>query len=253
MPTLAELRRYLDERLRVCEIADYPNALNGLQLENDGTVARVAAAVDASLSTIRTAVAAGCDLLLVHHGLYWSGVQTMTGNRRQLFRLALAGNLAVYSAHLPLDTGDAGNSALLARACFPDAAWRPFFDYKGTPVGCRARLAEPLSRAVVAERLARAVAGPVRICPGGPEEAREVGVVTGGAGSEVARVAGEGIDTFLTGEGPHWTYALAEEVGVNILYGGHYATETFAVKALAAHLSERFGLPWEFILLPTGL
>ena len=253
MPTLAELCRHLDERLRMREIADYPNAFNGLQLENDGTVTRVAAAVDASLSTIRAAVAAGCDLLLVHHGLYWSGVQTMIGNRRELFRLALAGNLAVYSAHLPLDTGNAGNSFLLAQACFPDAAWRPFFDYKGTPVGCRARLEEPISCAVVAERLARAVAGSVRVCPGGPEEAREVGVVTGGAGSEVGRVAGEGIDTFLTGEGPHWTYALAEEVGVNILYGGHYATETFAVKALAAHLGERFGLPWEFISLPTGL
>ena len=251
--SLASLCRYLDDRLRTREITDYPNALNGLQLENNGTVTRVAAAVDASLSTVRAAVSAGCDLLLVHHGLYWSGVQVMTGNRRELFRQAITGNLAVYSAHLPLDTGEAGNGMLLARACFPEAAWRPFFEWKGTSLGCRATLDEPTTREAVVERLGRAVGGPVRICPGGPALVREVGVVTGGAGSEVQRAAGEGVDTFITGEGPHWTYALAEEVGVNILYGGHYATETFAVKSLAAHLGEAFGLPWEFISLPTGL
>ena len=252
-PSLASLCRYLDDRLHTREIADYPNALNGLQLENDGTVTRVAAAVDASLSTVRAAVAASCDLLLVHHGLYWSGVQVMTGNRRELFRQAITGNLAVYSAHLPLDTGEAGNSLLLARACFPGAAWRPFFDWKGTSIGCRTTLDEPIARDAVAEHLGRAVEGPVRVCPGGPALVRELGVITGGAGSEVQRVAGEGVDTLITGEGPHWTYALAEEVGVNLLYGGHYATETFAVKTLAEHLHTTFGLPWEFISLPTGL
>ena len=131
--------------------------------------------------------------------------------------------------------------------------WRPFFDYKGTPIGCRLRLDEPVTRDTASDRLARAVGGPVRVCPGGPEVVREVGVITGAAGSEVRRVAEEGVDTLITGEGPHWTYALAEEVGVNILYGGHYATETFAVKALAVDLGERYGVPWEFIPMPTGL
>ena len=82
---------------------------------------------------------------------------------------------------------------------------------------------------------------------------RRVGVVTGGAGGELKRAAAEGVDTFVTGEGPHWTYALAEELGVNVLYGGHYATETFGVKALAEHLSRRFKVPWIFVDHPTGL
>ena len=103
--TLAAIREYLDGHLRLGEVADYPNALNGLQLDNDGTVTRVGAAVDASLSTVNAAVAAGCDLLLVHHGLFWSGATPVTGRRRELFRHAFDGNLAVYSAHLPLDTG----------------------------------------------------------------------------------------------------------------------------------------------------
>ena len=252
-PTLAAVCRYLDQRLRVREIADYPNALNGLQLENDGAVSRICAAVDAGLSTIAAAVAARCDLLVVHHGLFWNGLQPMTGNRRALFKRALDGNLAVYSAHLPLDTGAEGNSFLLARACLPGEDWQPFFDVKGTPIGCRTVLGTPLGREELAARLSRAVGGPVRVCPGGPGEIREVGVITGAAGSEARRVAGEGVEALITGEGPHWTYALAEEVGINILYGGHYATETFAVTALAQHLGERFGLPWEFIDVPTGL
>lgn len=251
---------YLDGHLRVRQIADHAHALNGLQLANDGTITRLAAAVDASLSTVSEAVAAGCDLLLVHHGLFWNGLQPMTGNRRKLFKTALDGNLAIYSAHLPLDTGFDGNSFLLAGAIFDDlrgelaSDWRPFFESGGTALGVRGRLEVPLGRAQLAERLSRAVGGgPVRVCPGGPEMARHIGIVTGAAGSEVRRVAGEGIDTFITGEGPHWTYALAEEAGVNILYGGHYATETLGVKKLTAHLGERFGLPWAFIDRPTGL
>ncbi len=254
---LTAICQHLDDSLRVRAVADYPNALNSLQLENGGTVSRIAAAVDASLSTVDAAVAAGCDLLLVHHGLFWNGPLPMTGKRRELFKRALDGNLAVYSAHLPIDAGADGNSMLLAQACLPAPelvdAWVPFFDYKGTPVGCRARCVQPLTRDALAARLSEVVGGPVRVCPGGREDVRHVGVVTGGAGAEARRVAGEGIDAFITGEGPHWTYALAEEVGLNIFYGGHYATETFAVKALAARLGERFGLPWEFIDRASGL
>jgi putative NIF3 family GTP cyclohydrolase 1 type 2 len=82
---------------------------------------------------------------------------------------------------------------------------------------------------------------------------RRIGIVTGGAGAEVKIAASEGVDTFITGEGPHWTYALAEELGVNVLYGGHYATETFGVKSLSEHLSQQYGVPWQFIDHPTGL
>ena len=89
--------------------------------------------------------------------------------------------------------------------------------------------------------------------PGGGEICQAIGVVTGGAGAELKSAAREGIDTFITGEGPHWTFGLAEELGVNVLYGGHYATETFGVKALAGHLAQRFKVPWEFLDHPTGL
>jgi len=105
----------------------------------------------------------------------------------------------------------------------------------------------------LARRLSTAVNGPVRVCPGGPERVRRLGIVSGGAGGDVAKAAALGADTFLTGEAPHWAYTLAEEEGVNLLLGGHYATETFGVKALAAKAADHFGIPWRFLDHPTGL
>ena len=251
MNTLADLTAYLDRYLRLGEISDYSEAHNGLQLENGGAVTRIGAAVDACGYTINAAAERGVDLLLVHHGLFWGGVHPMTGGRYRSWKRAMDAGLAIYSAHLPLDAHpEVGNTALLC-AALGLTGTQPFFPYKGTPLGQWGHL--ELERDELVQRLARAVGGPVRVCPGGPVRTARVGVVTGGAGAEVREAAAAGVDTFITGEGPHWTYPLAEELGVNLLYGGHYATETFGVKALAEHLSARFGLPWEFIDHPTGL
>jgi dinuclear metal center YbgI/SA1388 family protein len=250
---LAELNRHLDDLLQVAAVPDYPGALNGLQLENHrGEVTKIAAAVDAHLPVVREAVGRGCDLLLVHHGLFWGGVQPITGAMFEKVRTAAANNLAIYSAHLPLDGHvEMGNSILLGRALGLDAAWTPFFPFKTFSIGVRAGVDVP--RDDLAARFEKAIGGKAHICAGGPATVREIGIVTGGAGAEVAAMKALGIDTFLTGEGPHWSYTLAEELGVNIFYGGHYATETFGVKALAKHLSGKFSLPWEFIDHPTGM
>ena len=251
MNTLPEITAYLDRYLRLTEVADYPEAHNGLQLENSGGVTRIGAAVDACGFTIAAAAGRGINLLLVHHGLMWGGVHPITGGRYRLWKRAMEADIAVYSAHLPLDAHpQVGNTVLLC-AALALADTQPFFPYKGTPLGQWGHL--EMAREALAQRLAQAVGGPVRVCPGGPGRTARVGVVTGAAGAEVRQATAAGIDTFITGEGPHWTYALAEELGVNILYGGHYATETFGVKALAAHLAERLGLEWEFIAHPTGL
>ena len=160
-------------------------------------------------------------------------------------------DVALYSAHLPLDLHPAlGNNAQLAGALGLDNI-EPFFEHKGQCVGLKAKAR--ISRTELAGKLERALSGPVKLFATGPEEAQVIALVTGGAGSEIYAVAREGIDTFITGEAPHWAAVAAEEIGINLLLGGHYATETFGVKALAAHLSERFDLPWEFLDCPTGL
>jgi len=251
MPTLAAIVAYLDRYLRHAEVTDYPGAWNGLQMENSGRVHKIGAAVDACEWTMKCAVEKGIDLLLVHHGLYWNGVQPVTGATRRKFKAALDGELAVYSSHLPLDLHPVvGNNALLCRALgFKKCG--PFFQVKGQSIGLQTKVKMP--RDELARRLEKALGTKSHICPGGPATTARIGIVTGGAGGDVARAAAEGVDTFITGEGPHHSYTVAEELGVNLFYGGHYATETFGVKALAAQVARRFRVPWEFIDHPTGL
>lgn len=251
MPKLAVIIRHLDKYLRHAEVGDYSGAWNGLQIENGGAVRKIGAAVDACAWTIERAVERGVSLLLVHHGLFWNGVQPLAGAARRKVQAALDGDLAIYSSHLPLDRHPVvGNSALLARALgFKKLA--PFFEAKGQPIGWQTRAALP--REMLARRLEQVLGAPPHLCPGGPAKTARIGIVTGGAGAEVARAAEAGVDTFITGEGPHHSYTLAEELGVNLFYAGHYATETFGVKALAARVARKFRVPWEFIDHPTGL
>jgi dinuclear metal center YbgI/SA1388 family protein len=249
--SLAAIVSYCERLLRVAEVQDYERAANGLQAENNGGVTRIAAAVDATLATVRLAVAAKADLLVVHHGLFWEPAHPWTGKRRELIRCLIDHNLAVYSSHLPLDAHpQLGNNALLCGALGLKKL-RPFYFDHGLSIGFQARAAIP--RAELVRRLQHATGAEPRLVPGGPPICRRIGVVSGGAGDGLKKAAEEGVDTFITGEGPHWTYGLAEELGLNILYGGHYATETFGVKALAAHLSARFKVPWSFLDHPTGL
>ncbi|HVY72375.1 MAG TPA: Nif3-like dinuclear metal center hexameric protein [Verrucomicrobiae bacterium] len=253
MPTvpLAAIVRHCDRLLSTAEFTDWEGAVNGLQVENHGRVSRVAATVDASLATIRLAVAAKADLLVVHHGLFWNKTHPWTGKRYELLRELLGHNMAVYSSHLPLDAHPRlGNNARLLAALGLRRP-KPFFFEKGRHIGLRVET--KISREELGEQMKMATGHAPVVLPGGPAICRKIGVVTGGAGAEVKKAAAEGVDTFITGEGPHWTYALAEELGVNVFYGGHYATETFGVKALAAHLSEKFKLPWLFLDHPTGL
>ncbi|MEX0891851.1 MAG: Nif3-like dinuclear metal center hexameric protein [Gemmatimonadota bacterium] len=248
---LHELVSYLDTYLRIAEIPDYAGALNGLQVANAGQVSRLAVAVDASARSIQGTVERKCDLLLVHHGLFWDGNQPVTGRRYRRLKALLEGDLAVYSAHLPLDVHpQVGNNAVLARE-LGVAIEDGFGDYKGTAVGVRGRL--DISREALTARLDDLLGGPVRLIPGGSERIATVAVVTGGAGSMLPEAAALGIDALVTGEGSHHTWFDAMEGGVNAYYGGHYATETWGVRALAGHIQEQFGLPWEFLDLPTGL
>lgn len=249
--SLKAIVAHCDRTLRTADIKDYDRAVNGLQVENCGTVTRIAAAVDASLATVKLAIDAKADLLIVHHGLFWGPSHPWTGKRYELLQLLLENDLAVYSNHLPLDAHPKlGNNAQLC-ASLGLKKLRPFFFSHGQFLGFQTQT--KISRTKLATRLRRATNAEPLTIPGGPEICHRIGIVTGGAGSDLKKAADEGVDTFVTGEGPHWTYAMAEEIGINVLYGGHYATETFGVKALAAHLSAKYRLPWSFLDHPTGL
>ena len=271
MASLSNIIAYTDRFLRIQEVGDWDNALNGLQIENSGRVTRIGAAVDVSTRVLTEAGRKNVDFLIVHHGLFWPGLQPVTCSLRRQLRIAFEADMALYSAHLPLDVHPkVGNNAQLVAAlgfslgvrrhvaAFKGAEMsahskhaEPFLEEKGQPVGLK--ICVSISPNELIRKLQKALNGPVKVFGFGPKQTRAIGVVTGAAGSEIYRVAEENIDTFITGEAPHWAAVAAEELGMNLLLGGHYATEVFGVKALAAHLSKRFRVPWEFIDCPTGL
>lgn len=254
---LSTLVGYLDTLLEVRETPDYPSALNGLQFENSGSVRKVAAAVDFSAATVEAATAAGADLLLVHHGMFWGGLQPVTGVRRSVFQRLLEGDVAVYGAHLPLDRHpNFGNSVLLAG----ELGLQPggeFAKFRTISVGVRGESDLPTSQLFErAQRFAAAHGGGARITRvDDGHRTRRWAICTGaGAGAETLQEAAElGIDTLIVGEGPHWTAVAAADARLAIIYAGHYATETLGVQALAAHLSQRYGIASTFLPHPTGL
>lgn len=251
------MAKYLDGLLDHPNTPDYPNALNGLQLENRSEVTRIAAAVDFSSRTIAQTVEKDANLLIVHHGMFWSGTEHLTGRVYDRLKTLIDGDIAVYASHLPLDRHPTlGNNVLLAErlGLNPTAA---FARFQGIDIGVMGQA--DLRTATIVERadeFARLHGGTARVSLIGDNHFTKRWAICTGSGASAetlyeAKLAG--IDTLIVGEGPHWTAIHAEENGLAIIYTGHYATETLGVCALARHLGEKFSLPWHFVSAPTGL
>lgn len=254
---LARVVEYIDRALDVANVPDYPGAVNGLQLANSGSTTHVAAAVDFSTRAVRGAAAAGADLLLVHHGMFWGGAQPITGARYDRMRELLDGDIAVYAAHLPLDVHvDYGNNALLAKRLGLEPSGG-FARFQNLAVGLQGTSNLPTSRIVDAARaLASEHGGAAVVTPFSSDRVtRKWGICTGaGASSETLREAvANGIDTMIVGEGRQHTAVEAMDQEIVIVYAGHYATETLGVRALAEAVGRRFDLAVTFLDLPTGL
>lgn len=254
---LSDLVQHLDELLETDRTPDYPNAVNGLQLANGGSVTRIAAAVDFSSLSVASAVREGASLLIVHHGMFWSGLEPVRGVAYERMKQLIASDLAVYSSHLPLDRHERlGNNVLLAA----ELGLKPssgFARFQTIDIGVRGEAdIDTAELATRAAAFANANGGELRTTPIAKERrTRRWGICTGGgASAETLREAAEyEIDTLIVGEGAHWTAVHAADSGLVILYAGHYATETLGVRALAQHAGERFSIPWKFLPHPTGL
>lgn len=257
MARLDEIVRFLDAELRTAEVPDAEPALNGLQLENSGTVERIAAAVDFSAGSVDAAVRERANLLLVHHGMFWRGRQRLVGPAYERLKAAIEADLAVYSSHIPLDLHPTlGNNVLLARELGLSAGGT-FGRYRGVDVGVTGTA--DLSTQELIDRVAAfsaryrtaAVATPVA----GSRRTKRWAIITGaGADTDSLDEARDrGIDTLVVGEGPHHSAVQAIDEGIAVIYGGHYATETLGVRALAQHVGERFALSHVFVDVPTGL
>jgi dinuclear metal center YbgI/SA1388 family protein len=256
MSQSVDLAAYADELLKTATSPDYPNAVNGLQLENRAPIRAIAAAVDFSTRAIQGATAEGANFLIVHHGMFWGGIGPFSGPSYRTLRMLMENDIAVYSSHLPLDRHPTlGNNALLA-AELGLTTTGAFARFQDNFIGVSGESdIETVSLTLRAREFAKPY-GEIRtsIVKSG-RRTRKWGICTGaGASAEtLAETSATGIDTLIVGEGPHWTAIHAEEHELVIIYAGHYATETLGVRALAQHLAERYELPWSFISAPTGL
>src|SRR6201982_3316611 len=161
MASLSNVVSYTDRFLRIRDVGDWDNALNGLQIENSGRVTRIAAAVDVSTRVLRTAEKQKADLCIVHHGLFWPGPQPVRGSLRQQLRIAFENDIALYSAHLPLDIHPrVGNNAQLVAALGLKSP-QPFLEEKGQPVGLKIRAS--VTRTQLVRKLQKELNGPVKI------------------------------------------------------------------------------------------
>lgn len=246
-----ELVRYLDGYLKIAEIKDY--GPQGLQIEGRANVQRIVGMVDSHQPCVDAALARDADLLLVHHGIFWGGAQKLSGSFGKLVRTYMKADLNLYAAHLSLDAHpEVGNNAELARRLGLDV-----FDWwgkvNGVPLASLAESSETLTVETLVQRYEETV-GPVKlVLAHGPAQIRRVGILSGSGARQIEEAAALGCDAFLTGETSHAQYYDALNAGINVIYGGHYTSETVGVQALGRHLQETFGLDFEFIDLPTGV
>lgn len=252
--TLADLDQMLSETLNHRAWAGKDKSLNGLQVgRKNPEVHRVAFAVDACLQSFERAVAVEADVLVVHHGLFWGMPLAVVGDHQRRLRYLMDHDLALWASHLPLDAHPTlGNNAGLAQA-LGLTNLEPFGDYRGTKIGFKGQLPTPLRLDRVCELLFHGRENVLQVLGFGKTEVSTVGLVSGGAPQEVAEAIAEGVDLYITGDADHTIHHQALEAGINVISGGHYATETWGVRLLAQHLHRETGLPAIFLDLPTGL
>ncbi len=247
---LAEITSYLDDYLKIADYKDRCN--NGLQVQGNPEVTKVAFAVDASLAAFKGALNYGAQLLFVHHGLFWSNHVQVTGAHYERLKVLLNNGIGLYACHIPLDAHpEVGNNVQLAGIAGLQNLQR-WGEHQGDIISYIGDLpqAMPLDRLVA--RIEAQIGKGCRTQSSG-QPARRVAVLTGFGVDFAAAARAAGADTLITGETSHEWYHKNAELGINIIYGGHYATETLGVLALARKLVEKFQLDPTFIDLPTGM
>lgn len=247
-----ELVAWLDTYLETDQWT-HDASLNGLQVEGPEEVRKIAIAVDSSLTTFQQAAAAGADFLIVHHGLFWGKPEAVTGMHKRRLEVLLRNDISLYASHLPLDAHkEIGNNWGMARI-LGLTGLEDFGLYQGKHIGVKGTFIEPIPLRVLAEKIEQHLGEQVMVHQGGIDQIRTMGIVSGAAAWEVVAAADQGLDAFLTGEPKHDSFYYAFERSINAMFAGHYMTETVGVNLLARKIEEEFGIPFEFVLLPTGL
>jgi dinuclear metal center YbgI/SA1388 family protein len=251
---LTELCERYDERLRTDDFAGIDASANGLQVGGEGEIERAAFAVDAAAETIERAAEAGADVLCVHHGLSWGGIERVTGRTYDRIAALIENDLALYVSHLPLDSHPELGNAAGVTDCLGLEAREPFGSLGGETIGLAGRASSTYDVEELEAGLSDLDTGTeeVRVLEFGPDEIEEVAVVTGSGADWLSEAVESGADAFVTGEGKQQVYHEAKEAGITVVLAGHYATETFGVRSLQS-LADDWGLETTWIGAPTGI
>lgn len=247
---LSKVVKFLDNALATKESHDF--ALNGLQVEGKEDVKKICMAVDASLQTIRLAAKKKADLLIVHHGLFWGHQKAISGLHGKRIKELIKYDMSLYASHHPLDSQPSfGNNAVISKLLGVNTLTK-FGNYKGDSWGFRGTIVKtPFDKFV--KKLESVLRTKVHVLPFGPKEITKVGVVSGGGGFAVEEAAELGLDVLVTGESSHKAYGESRDLGVNVIFAGHYHTEVFGLLGLEKLIEKKLALDCVFIAAPSGI
>ena len=246
MVNVKEIANFLNEELKINEFEDDAN--NGLQMENSGDIKKVGFAVDASLETFQKATAANCQILVTHHGMTYRGLTHLSGHHYSRIKFLIDNNIAVYCAHLPLDAHPTyGNNIKIANL-LKLIKIKPFGEHHNQPIGYSGDFSGTLEDV---KKILEKNGMQTRSLDFGKKEIKTIAIVSGGAADNTLEAVQKNVDLYITGESSQWLHHFAKENNINVIFGGHYETEVFGVKALMPLIKEKFNLEVEFIDLPT--
>jgi dinuclear metal center YbgI/SA1388 family protein len=251
MALLSNICQFLNKELRISEITD--TSQNGLQVEGKNEVKKAVFAVDASIETFQEACKRKADMIVVHHGLLWEKSRPITGILYRRFQILFKHEISLYAAHLPLDIHPKlGNNAQLMNL-FITKKREPFGNYHGINIGFLGVLQRETTLSSVITKIENAINTKCKVFPFGKDKIKTIAVVSGGAADLIDEAVDKNVDLFITGEAKLYAYHIGKEGKINIVFAGHYATETLGIQALAKMIKEQFRIECEVIELPTGL
>lgn len=249
-----EISTYLEQLFNYSAFND--SSLNGLQVDSGKEISKIGAAVDFGLSTAQAAAIDGVDLLITHHGLLWGANNRLVGTFGEKVKYLFDNYISLVGIHLPLDAHETyGNNAIISKKILGLESLTPAVPYGSHTIGWKGENSSKKNLIEMAEILSDVpggLASPL-IFAFGPSVPEKVCVVSGGAADSLYLYQSEGYDTLITGEPKQFAYHFCKENKINAIFAGHYATETFGVRATAEHLAEKFKLDWTFIDEPTGI
>jgi len=248
MVNAKQIAEFLNEELKINDIEDKSN--NGLQVENTGEITKIGFAVDACLETFEKAAEAGCQMVIVHHGMIWGGIKYVKGTTYNKIKFLINENLALYASHLPLDRHEKyGNNAELARILGLNDV-KQFGYYNNKKIGFIGEKETTLEEVQKTFKENGILNNTLAF---GKKEIKKIAIISGGAADELSQAISANADLYITGEPLHTAYHMAKENKINVIYGGHYETEVWGVKALMPLLKDKFNVEVEFIDVPVPM